>query len=76
MECFYFYQTSNLYRNHNIMNANLRTNLVYALAALVGLSLLTFCYFTQTKNLAVDSLATAVGGGMMALVLHYRNNRK
>lgn len=58
------------------MNANLRTNLVYALAALVGLAILTFCYFTQTKNQVVDSLATAVGGGMMALVLHYRNNRK
>ncbi|TAE20890.1 MAG: hypothetical protein EAZ91_25915 [Cytophagales bacterium] len=58
------------------MNANLRTRLAYALAALVGLALLTVCYFTQTKTGAVDSLTTAVGGGMMALVLHYRNSRR
>lgn len=58
------------------MNANLRTRLAYAAAALVGIAILTFCFFTQHHNQTVDSLTTAVGGGMMALVLHYRNNRK
>jgi hypothetical protein len=56
------------------MNTNLRTNLAYALAALVGIAILTFCFFSQTQNQVIDS--TAVGGGMMALVMHYRNNRK
>lgn len=58
------------------MNSNLRTNLVYALAALAGIAILTYCFFSQTQNQVIDSLTTAVGGGMMALVTHYRNNRK
>lgn len=58
------------------MNTSLRTNLAYALAALVGIAILTFCFFSQTQNQVIDSLTTAVGGGMMALAMHYRNNRK
>jgi hypothetical protein len=58
------------------MNANIRANLVYALAAIVGIALLAFCFFSPTKSQHLDSLTTAVGGGMMALVMHYRNNRK
>ncbi len=58
------------------MNTNLRTNLTYALAALVGIVILTFCFFSQNQSQVIDSLTTAVGGGMMALVMHYRNNRK
>ncbi|KAB7731774.1 hypothetical protein F5984_05990 [Rudanella paleaurantiibacter] len=58
------------------MNANVRTNLAYVVAALAGLALLTYCFFSQAKSQHIDSLTTAVGGGMMALVIHYRNNRK
>ncbi len=58
------------------MNTNLRNNLTYALAALIGIAILTFCFFSQTQNQAIDSLTTAVGGGMMALLMHYRNHRK
>lgn len=58
------------------MNSKLRINLIYALAALAGLTILTYYFFSQTQNQVIDSLTTAVGGGMMALVMHYRTTRK
>lgn len=65
-----------MYKHRIQMNTNLRNNLAYALAAFVGIVILTFCFFSQTQNQVIDSLTTAAGGGMMALVMHYRNSRK